>query len=364
MSSGDDTPPVPPDPEASPDVEQFTFTDRGPWVVDRDQLSWTPGIAVLRATTRRQVPLLTRRRVLPPPGRLGVVAVRLGAAVLGWAVVERRRGGSASRAGLSRRLRLAAEHLGPTYIKLGQIISSGEGIFPEELVGEFKKCRDQVPAEDRSSRSAPWSRTICGQPLEDGLRPLRPRAPGRGVDRPGPRGHRSRTGEDVVVKVQRPSVAHAGARATSRSWRGWRRSWSAASRSPRWPTRRRSSSCSPRRSSRSSTSASRPRTCSTSPTSFAELDQRGYVVPRPHPDARHPPGAGHGAPRRLRASTTSTGMQAPASTPHEVVRTGMIGFIEGVHDPRHLPRRPARRQPVRARPTGASRCSTSASPAA
>ena len=48
---------------------------------------------------------------------------------------------------LSRRLRLAAERLGPTYIKLGQIISSGEGIFPEELVTEFKRCRDQVPPE-------------------------------------------------------------------------------------------------------------------------------------------------------------------------------------------------------------------------
>ncbi len=48
---------------------------------------------------------------------------------------------------ISKRLRLAAESLGPTYIKLGQIISSGEGLFPAELVEEFKKCRDQVPAE-------------------------------------------------------------------------------------------------------------------------------------------------------------------------------------------------------------------------
>jgi ligand-binding sensor domain-containing protein len=34
-----------------------------------------------------------------------------------------------SRAELSRRLRTAAEALGPTYIKLGQIISAGEGLF-------------------------------------------------------------------------------------------------------------------------------------------------------------------------------------------------------------------------------------------
>ena len=35
-----------------------------------------------------------------------------------------------------------------TYIKLAQIISSGDGLFPGELVDEFKKCRDQVPAEN------------------------------------------------------------------------------------------------------------------------------------------------------------------------------------------------------------------------
>ena len=52
-----------------------------------------------------------------------------------------------SRAGISRRLRIAAERLGPTYIKLGQIISSGQGIFPAELVDEFSLLRDKVPAE-------------------------------------------------------------------------------------------------------------------------------------------------------------------------------------------------------------------------
>src|SRR5439155_4967356 len=60
---------------------------------------------------------------------------------------EHRKHGSVSRAGISRRLRKAFERLGPTYIKLGQIVSAGEGIFPEELVSEFRLCRDEVPAE-------------------------------------------------------------------------------------------------------------------------------------------------------------------------------------------------------------------------
>ncbi|MGH9087793.1 MAG: ABC1 kinase family protein, partial [Acidimicrobiales bacterium] len=77
---------------------------------------------------------------------LQVVAV-LGWAVAGWWLLDRRHGGARSRAGLSRRLRQAFERLGPTYIKLGQILSAGEGIFPDELVTEFRRCRDQVPAE-------------------------------------------------------------------------------------------------------------------------------------------------------------------------------------------------------------------------
>src|SRR5207244_6534004 len=69
-----------------------------------------------------------------------------------WAAGNRRKartpeGRTESVADLSRRLRRAAERLGPAYIKLGQIISAGEGVFPEPLVAEFKKCRDQVPPE-------------------------------------------------------------------------------------------------------------------------------------------------------------------------------------------------------------------------
>ena len=234
------------------DVAQFSFTDDGPWVVDRSELSWTAGIAVLRATLRRQVPLLTRRRVLPPPGRLGVVAVRLGAAVAGWAVVERRRGGSVSRAGLSRRLRRTAEHLGPTYIKLGQIISSGEGLFPSELVEEFKICRDQVPAEDFESVRRVVEQDL-GRPLDEVFERFDPvplaAASIAQVHAARLRDADGSPGPDVVVKVQRPTIrtqVHHDLAVMS---------WLAPFLVGRIPIR----------SWRSSTSASRPRTCSMSP---------------------------------------------------------------------------------------------------
>ena len=60
-----------------------------------------------------------------------------------------------------------------------------------------------------------------------------------------------------------------------------------------------------------------------------ELGQDGYVVPRPHPDAGHPPGARDAAPRRASSSTTSPGCARRASTPSAVVRTQMVALMEG-----------------------------------
>ena len=79
---------------------------------------------------------------------------------------------------------------------------------------------------------------------------------------------------------------------------------------------------------------------------FAELGQRGYVVPRPHPDARHPPGAGDGAARRvpLRRRRRHEGRRRRhrGRGAHRDDR-----LRRGRHPARDLPRRPARRQPVR-----------------
>src|SRR5262245_59068006 len=41
--------------------------------------------------------------------------------------------------------RLAFEKLGPTYIKLGQMVASGDGLFPTRYSEEFRKCLDRVP---------------------------------------------------------------------------------------------------------------------------------------------------------------------------------------------------------------------------
>jgi len=124
-----------------------SFTSDGPWRVQFDQLPWRVGLGPVRAEAHARVPGLLRRHRVPPLLRLAKTSALLSWAVLGWFAMERRSGGTTSRAGISRRLRRACERLGPTYIKLGQIISSSKGILPDELVTEFSGLRDRVPAD-------------------------------------------------------------------------------------------------------------------------------------------------------------------------------------------------------------------------
>jgi ubiquinone biosynthesis protein len=181
------------------------FSSTPPWIIDPDLLAWSTGIDVLRARTQAEVPGLTRRRVLPPGTRVFRVVTQLGTALAGWRALDRRQGPSASRAGLSLRLRKAFERLGPTYIKLGQILSSGEGVFPEELVSEFRLCRDQVPAE-----SFGIVRRIIEEDLGAPIRELFSSFDSEPLAAASiAQVHAARlvTGEPVVVKVQRPQVA-------------------------------------------------------------------------------------------------------------------------------------------------------------
>ncbi len=64
-----------------------------------------------------------------------------------------------NRMGRPKRLRLALEELGPTFIKLGQVLSTRPDILPQEYIHEFQYLQDNVP-------SVPWE-DIKKQLVED-----------------------------------------------------------------------------------------------------------------------------------------------------------------------------------------------------
>lgn len=102
------------------------------------------------------------------------------------------------------RIRMAAEELGPTFIKLAQVLSNRPDMLPEELIRELEKLQDNVPPF--SSQKA---REVIEQELGKGIdllfdefhdRPMASASIGQV--------HKAKlkNGEWVVVKVQRPGV--------------------------------------------------------------------------------------------------------------------------------------------------------------
>lgn len=200
-----------PRPDASvrpSDLEWGSFSEHAPWEVHRDEAGWLEIAATLRSAAQQGVPALIAPTRRPPGARAFTVVRHLGTAVLPWLIKKRRNrfvDAAASRAVISERLRLAAEALGPTYIKLGQIISSGEGLFPAELVAEFKKCRDQVPAEPFSEVRLTVEQDL-GARLEDIFESFE-ETPIAAASIAQVHAATLKSGEEVVVKVQRISVS-------------------------------------------------------------------------------------------------------------------------------------------------------------
>ena len=73
------------------------------------------------------------------------LSVSVGTALLGWMI--RRRGRSAFAAASEGAVN-GFLRLGPTYVKLGQIIASSPGLFPESMAKAAEKCLDEVPPFD------------------------------------------------------------------------------------------------------------------------------------------------------------------------------------------------------------------------
>ncbi|MBI5642590.1 MAG: phosphotransferase [Deltaproteobacteria bacterium] len=104
------------------------------------------------------------------------------------------------------RARLAMEELGPTFIKLGQILSTRPDIVPHEYIIEFLKLQDSVapiPFEDvKNVIESEFKKPIGELFVSIDEKPVAAASIAQV--------HTARTlsGEDVIVKVQRPGIGH------------------------------------------------------------------------------------------------------------------------------------------------------------
>ena len=102
-------------------------------------------------------------------------------------------------------VRRAFEDLGPTYIKLGQLVASSHGLFPRRYVAEFQKCLDRVRPFSFDEVRAILVEELQ-RPLEQVFAELDEK-PLASASIAQVHAARLTGGEDVVVKIQRPRIA-------------------------------------------------------------------------------------------------------------------------------------------------------------
>jgi len=133
----------------------------------------------------------------------GEVVERTGLSTL----IPGRRRGEGARMPAGIRLRKVLEDLGPSFVKLGQIMSTRPDLIPEDILAELKKLQDAVPPEPFEAIREQVERELSC-PLAEVYESF-DEAPLASASIAQVHGARLRDGEEypeVVVKVQRPNV--------------------------------------------------------------------------------------------------------------------------------------------------------------
>ena len=102
-------------------------------------------------------------------------------------------------------MRETFESLGSTYIKLGQFIASTPSLFPREYVEEFQGCLDQTPSLPFSYVQQVLASEFAGRNLDEIFASIDEK-PLASASIAQVHAAKLISGEDVVIKVQRPGV--------------------------------------------------------------------------------------------------------------------------------------------------------------
>jgi ubiquinone biosynthesis protein len=123
---------------------------------------------------------------------------------IGLQMISRNRRERLEKLSRAERVRLALEELGPTYVKLGQVLSTRPDLIPVDFINELAKLQDDVPPFD-AQEVGRIIRAELGAPPEEvfaafKLTPVASASIGQVHDAT------LSDGERVAVKIQRPGI--------------------------------------------------------------------------------------------------------------------------------------------------------------
>lgn len=104
------------------------------------------------------------------------------------------------------RLRMAMEELGPTFVKLGQVLSTRPDLIPQSYADEFSRLQDRVPAE-KPDVIREQVQLELGYPAEE-LFVNFSDEPIAAASIAQVHEAQLKTGQSVVVKIQRPGIVN------------------------------------------------------------------------------------------------------------------------------------------------------------
>ena len=135
----------------------------------------------------------------------GELLQRVGLGSLGWARTD---DGTDAKSSTAVRIRRVLEELGPSFVKLGQIVSTRPDLVPADIIDELRKLQDDVPPVPFEQMKVELEQQL-GAPIDEIYADFDPRPiASASIGQVYRARLRTPEGEiDVVVKAQRPNIA-------------------------------------------------------------------------------------------------------------------------------------------------------------